>query len=203
MKTYVYRPLLWLAIGIFAGILILGLACKLTVYETIYLELVLLGLIGLLTYVQKTTEIAEASARHNDIITRPAVTVSLIEASPLDHLTILVQNHTALHANTKILIEYEVKEVLKDMTVQMTAPTVTGAYNGIAVWNTPAKDEFYGHTKLEYLKDRQLRPKEVVILNISAEVSPFDKGDYRPNPLRQYRWSIKAGKWVPYPVTQD
>lgn len=176
-------------------------------YEVISLILAFSGLIGLFIYVSKTVRIANATSEHNDIITRPAATVRLFadDKRPwsLDHIWIFVQNHKAIHANMKILIEYEVKEALEDVTVKVSAPFLTGDYNGKEEWNIAAKDEFFGHTDLAELKDRQLKPNEVVILNIKAEVSPFNKSDYRPNPQRQYRWKSRTKEWVPYPVPKN
>jgi len=176
-------------------------------YEVISLILAFAGLIGLFVYVRKTVQIASSTSEHNDIITRPAVTVTLFvdDKRPwsLDHIWIFVQNHTAIHANMKILIEYEVKEALEDVTVKISAPLVTGDYNGEEEWNIAAKDGFFGHTDLAGLKNRQLKPNEMVILNIRVEVSPFDKSDYRPNPQRQYKWKSKTKEWVPYPVPRN
>jgi len=177
-------------------------------FEVLSLILAFAGLVGLYVYVKKTVEIATATRKHNDIITRPAVTVKVCgppDCPPfkLDHVWIFVQNHTAIHVNIKILIEYGVKEALDGVTVEVSTPFVTGDYNGKEIWNISAKDEFFGHTDLGELKDRQLKPNEAVILNIRAEVSPFGKNSYRPNPLVQYKWEHPDQAWVPYPVPTE
>jgi len=173
-------------------------------YEWISLILTVVGLLGLYIYVWKTHKIARATKAHNDIITRPAVTVVLwkdeTHSWQLDHIWIFVKNHTAIHAKMKILIEYEIKETLNDATVKISTPFTTGDYSGKEEWNIAAKDKFWGHTDLEKLRGRQLNPKDEVILNITVDVSPWDKSDYRSNPPRQYKWKSKTGKWVPYPV---
>ncbi len=177
---------------------------QMSIYEMLSVILTFLGLIGLLFYVHKTTLIAKASEEHNEIVTHPAVTVQLRPHPErewcLDHVWILVENHTPIHAKMRILIEYEVLEELKGITVGINTPIMTGDYSGKEVWNIGAKDQFQGHTSLEKLGGRELKANEIVILNITADVSPFDRDDYRPIPLRQYRWKGGTSEWVPYPV---
>ena len=173
-------------------------------YEVFSLMLALAGLIGLLIYVKKTVDIARATSEHNHIITRPAVTVSLFADKnrpwTLDHIWILVQNHTPIHAKMKILIEYELKEKLEDISVKVTSPFKSGDYDGNQEWNIAAMDEFIGHTNLPKLKNRILLPNETVILNFTIDVSPFDRTEYRANPQRQYTWKSSACEWIPQPV---
>ena len=176
-------------------------------YEIISTILTLVGLIGLWVYVHKTTLIAKATKEHNKIITHPAVTVRLYSdaARPwkLDHVWILVENHTSIHAKMRILIEYEVEETEKGVNVKTTTPFKTGDYSGQQVWNIGAKDVFYGHTSLDKLVGRQLKTNETVILNITADVSPFDRENFLYIPPRQYIWKSKTSEWVPSPVPKQ
>ena len=180
-----------------------------SMYEWFHLGLTLAGLIGLIVYVWKTWKIASATADHNEIITHPSVTVTLVPVGgqlwELDHIWISVQNHTAIHAQMKILIEYEVKRVLEGITTKILTPILAGDYDGKNVWNIAAMDDFMGHTTLKALKDRQLETNEEAIINITVQVSPFDRLDFRPNPPRQYRWkgTKKTGVWVSNPVPKS
>ena len=178
-----------------------------SIYEWFHLGLTLAGLAGLIFYVAKTWSIASATEKHNDIITRPAVTVALYSDKKrswqLDHVWIYVKNHTAIHAKMKILIEYEVKRVIEGITIKISTPIPTGNYDGKDVWNIAAMDDFEGHTSLEKLKDLELKPNEEAILNIRVQVSPFDRLDFRQNPPRQYKWDVDRTIWVPNPVPKS
>jgi hypothetical protein len=177
---------------------------RMSIYEIISIVMSLAGLVGLLLYVRKTTLIAETSVRHNEIISHPAVTVSLCGNDELpwrlDHIWVLVQNHTPIHAKMTILIECEVKEELGSISLKTSTPFTTGAYSGKEVWNIGAMGNFVGHTCLDNLKNRQLNASETAIINITADVSPFDRDDFRPIPQTQYIWKGETSEWVPHPV---
>jgi len=173
-------------------------------FQALALILDFLTLFFLAIYVKKTIDIAKATGEHNQIITRPAVTVSLFGDSSHpwqpDHIWVLVQNHTPIHAKMKIGIQYEKVEDLHDLTLKTSTPITVGHYNGNNVWNISAMDRFQGHTSLTNLQGEKLKPNERIVLNIAVQVSPFDSDDYRPNPLRQYRWNDTIKEWIPTPV---
>ncbi len=180
--------------------------CKscMNTYQFLSLLIASIGLIGLFYYVIETNKIAKATVNHNDIITRPVITVKLNPLIPnganaykLDHIGLLIENHTSIHANIKVHIKYEVIEKLKDVTVKISTPISVKKCNGKSVWNVSAKDKIIGHTGLDKLKGRTFKTNELVILEIETLVSPYGKNDYRSNPLVQYQWDDSYKVWIP------
>ena len=169
-------------------------------FEIIYLIFAFAGLVGLFIYVHKTWEIAKFTNKHNEIISHPAVTVKIIEdVNDYKHIRLRVKNHTALHANVKININYTLKQPGDSCTVMTGHSILEGAYGGNESWNISAYDDFEGHTSLQDLQDKTINPTDEITLNIITEVSAFDINNFKPNPIVQYKWKYKD-KWVPYPV---
>lgn len=176
---------------------------SMSIYEWSTLILTFAGFVAIVVYVVKTWAIAKATHLHNEIITRPAISLMVTDVSTLDHIGVLFQNHTAIHANIRVKVEIVIINKLSDVTFKINSPIVSGDYNGENVWNISAMDEFTGHTHLERLKNRTFLPTEKVYLNITSESSQFDMNQYRPNPPRQYLWKDSAKKWIFNPVTKN
>ncbi len=180
---------------------VLGL--HMSVYELCSLIVAIAGVIGLIIYVVKTVEIAGATRLSTDILSHPAITAHLYEGpATLSAIGVIIENHTALHANLKIKIIFTVTDRGSPPKIILRSTVTDKAYGGEAIWNISAKDKISGHTDLPKLTDTREEDylKYDFWVEITAKTAPYGQDKYKQNPIVRYKYKHGIKGWIPDPV---
>lgn len=172
-----------------------------------------LGLAGLWVYVFKTRQIAQATLDHNRIISRPAITVSVVDYDPEDyeptgyrpyeHVHLRIQNHASIHAKMKINYKYYLRQSYKDVTVKTSHGPTQRAYDGEKLWTVSAIETLDRHLVLNELSAHDIRNEDDITLDICIQSGPYGDDTFFSHPPMQYRWNHMTNKWERSPVKED
>ena len=166
----------------------------------------------IIIYVNKTKKIAEASVKHNDIIYRAVITISIDDTpintedtglKPFEVIETRVTNHSKIHGNARVLIEYCVRSLTGDgpLAVLISGKS-KGFFDGKKIWNLPAESSIsLTHVLPELVPLVKEEASDGIFLKVSAEERNYgvEGNEFRVVPPTYYLWNTMSQKWQPHP----
>lgn len=159
------------------------------VYGWVMVVLTLVGLVGLYWYVRYTYDIAKATRLQGEILSHPAVSITLSTFRDSDDftcpaaVTVSIHNHSSIHAKVKLRLQ-----MVWCKGEQRLSPEPHRPFDGTSVLAIFAQQEYRQFYLFRELKDEQFQEGDYVFITGHVEVSPHDADRYRPGPEIRYAW---------------